>query len=276
MDSGDEWAQRVRDLFDEFGDQEWDRLVLDARGRVNAEIHRRFLRRYVPEGSRVLEIGAGPGRFTIELARMHCDVVVGDISPVQLALNEAHVREAGFESCIAQRVELNICDLSSLLESEFDAVVAFGGPLSYAFEEAEHALRELLRVTRPGGVVVASVMALVGSLRFFLPTVPTYVADGRFEALADVIATGDNRLDGGHPCWMFRWSEIQAMVGRSASRMLGASASNFLSCGDQETLVALEADPEVWPVFLDWEEAMCSEPGALDGGTHLLFAVAPH
>jgi hypothetical protein len=35
----------------------------------------------------------------------------------------------------------------------------------------------------------------------------------------------------------------------------------------------LAADPAVWPQFLDWEEELAQEPGMLDGGTHILFAI---
>lgn len=50
----------IRQLFDELGDGEWDRFDKDALSRVSLELHRRFLRRHVPEGAQVLEIGAGP------------------------------------------------------------------------------------------------------------------------------------------------------------------------------------------------------------------------
>ena len=42
--------------------------------------------------------------------------------------------------------------------------------------------------------------------------------------------------------------------------------------GDADALTALRRDEQLWRTFLDWEEAMCREPGALDGGTHILFA----
>jgi hypothetical protein len=117
-------------------------------------------------------------------------------------------------------------------------------------------------------------MDVVGSLRFFLPAVPRYAANGQLDVLATAVATGDNRYDGGaHPCRMFRWREVKEMADRLPCRLLGASASNFLSCGDQDTVAALEADTSLWPVFLDWEEELCAEPGTLDGGTHLLFAL---
>lgn len=263
----------VRRLFDELGDGEWERFEKDAASRVSLEVHRRFLRRHVPEGVDVLEIGAGPGRFTIELARMGCPVVVSDVSAVQLALNERHVAEAGYEAAVAERRLLDVRDLSSVPDAAFDAVVAYGGPLSYTFEEAEACLGEMLRVVRPGGRVVASVMELIGTLRILVRIIPAYAAKGRLETLKAVMATGDNRLDEGHPCRMFRWREIEAMVGQLPCVLRGASASNFLSSGDPQVVEHIEQHPSLWELLLDWEEEYCAEPGALDSGTHLLFAL---
>ena len=50
----------------------------------------------------------------------------------------------------------------------FDAVVCYGGPLSYVMERSDDAFAELLRVTRPDGYVLASVMSLAGAARIFL------------------------------------------------------------------------------------------------------------
>lgn len=265
----------VRRLFDELGEGEWDRLEKDAPSRVSLELHRRFLHRHIAQASSVLEIGAGPGRFTIELARMGCRIVVTDVSPVQLALNERHLAEAGLEAAVVERRLLDVRDLGSVPDAGFDAVVAYGGPLSYAFEGAEASLANMLRAVRPGGRVIASVMEAIGTLRILVRIIPSYAAAGRLESLKQVMATGDNRLDDhmSHPCRMFRWSEIAAMIGRLPCVLRAASASNFLSSGDQQVLAAIEQDPALWDLLLDWEEEYCAEPGAVDSGTHLLFAV---
>jgi len=54
----------MRDYYDELGEEEWHRLARDLPGRVSFAVHRRFLARFVRPGHRVLEVGAGPGRFT--------------------------------------------------------------------------------------------------------------------------------------------------------------------------------------------------------------------
>src|SRR5205823_8297077 len=94
QDHGD----HARSYYDEYGEREWYRFDRAPADRVNLEIHRRFLARLVRPGDRVLEVGAGPGRFTIQLAELGAKVCVADISPRQLQLNREKVAEAGQEA----------------------------------------------------------------------------------------------------------------------------------------------------------------------------------
>ena len=85
--------------------------------------------------ARVLEVGAGAGRFTVELARLGARVVVVDISPEQLRLNEEHVRAADLDAYIESRHVRPTCStLSSFEDDTFDVVVCYGGPLSWVLD----------------------------------------------------------------------------------------------------------------------------------------------
>jgi SAM-dependent methyltransferase len=270
----DDSVGAVRAWFDALGAAEWDRLVQSPAARVALELHARFLRRFVRPGWRVLEVGAGPGRFTIELARAGATVVVSDISPVQLEANMERVAAAGCADAVQDRLVADVRDLSAFADGGFDCVLAYGGPLSYAFGQAGQAFAECVRVTRPGGVVLASVMAAVGNLRHFLPGVVEEISTFGVEAVDAVVRTGDLRPTqaGGHICRLFRWREVAEMIAGQRCVLLAASASNAVSLGDAEALARLAADPVLWSRLLDWEEELAQEPGMLDGGTHILFA----
>ena len=56
-------------IFDEYGDEEWARHESTPFARVAFHVHRHYLERFVASGDRVLEIGAGAGRFA---ARSRC------------------------------------------------------------------------------------------------------------------------------------------------------------------------------------------------------------
>jgi SAM-dependent methyltransferase len=271
----------VRRYFDALGVAEWDRHDASLSTRVSLEVHRRFLARWVSAGSRVLEIGAGPGRFTVELARLGARIVVTDISPIQLDLNARFVAEAGCEAAVERREEADICDLSRYAVHEFDMVLAYGGPLSYAFDAAGEALSGLLRIVGTDQPVVASVMSTLGSYRHFLPAVVKVMDEFGGQASDRILTTGDLRETQpprqGHSCRMFRWSQLQELVRDAGAHIAAASASNWASLGDPAALQQLAGSPDRWHRFFDQEAAMCAEPGALDGGTHILFAaIADH
>jgi hypothetical protein len=71
---------------------------------------------------------------------------------------------------------------------------------------------------------------------------------------------------------MFRAREVEELVARCGGQLVARSASNWASLADPTALRTLESDPERWRRFIDHEVAACAEPGALDGGTHILVA----
>jgi hypothetical protein len=71
---------------------------------------------------------------------------------------------------------------------------------------------------------------------------------------------------------MFTAAQVRALVEGCRGELIGISASNWLSLAPERVIDRLEEDPQVWASFLDWEERFCAEAGAVDGGTHLLFA----
>ena len=265
----------ISQFYDAYGEREWQRLEASPSAKVNFHIHCWYLEQFIKSGNQVLEAGAGPGRFTIELAKRGAKITVGDISPGQLELNRLKVQEAGCEASVLHREILDITDLSSLANKSFDAVVCYGGPLSYVMDQADAAMKELLRVTKRDGYVLLSVMSLLGSTQKYLSALLELAQQHGLEPVQQVCDTGDlhGDLSNGHRCHMYRWSELKALLGRHPCTIVAASAANFLSIRNEETLQQIENEPEKWNAFLKWELEYCKEPGALDGGTHLIVVV---
>jgi len=57
----------VADYFDALGDREWDRLETSLQGRIKYAVHQRLIAQQVLPGMRVLDVGAGPGRFALDI-----------------------------------------------------------------------------------------------------------------------------------------------------------------------------------------------------------------
>jgi SAM-dependent methyltransferase len=261
----------VSAYFDEYGEREWVRLSRSPVDRVSFFVHAYYVRQFVRPGARVLEVGAGPGRFTQLLADLGCRVFVSDISEVQLELHRRYARELGFDAAVEDRQILDICDLGALDTESFDAVLCYGGPLSYVFEQAGPALCECVRVCRTGGHVLASVMSLWGSFHRLLQAVLQVPADAN-RRITDSGDLSPESWDGvRHRSHMFRSGELRDLATEAGLRVVALSASNCLSVNWDEYLSGIDEVSEQWQELLQMELEACREPGCLDAGTHIIL-----
>jgi ubiquinone/menaquinone biosynthesis C-methylase UbiE len=255
-------------FFDEYGEREWTRFEDGRTPPQSVAVHLEHLRRFVKQGDRVLDVGAGPGRFTIELAELGAEVVVADISPQQLEQNRRRLAEAGLEDHVLERVLADVTDLSQFEDASFDAVVCYGGPLSYVVDRAEEGVAELLRVTRPGGHVLLSVMSLIGTVVHFTEMLLDLVRRDGVEPNEAIVRTGLLPQGEGYghlPMKLYRWSELETLLSRHGT-IVAASAAGLLPA-------LYPKEPELREFVDRVELELASEPGALSCGQHLLAVV---
>jgi SAM-dependent methyltransferase len=257
--------ERAASFYDEYGEQEWTRFEDGRTPAPSLDVHVDRLRRFVSAGDRVLEVGAGPGRFTIELARLGAQVSVSDLSPGQLEQNRERVAAEGLEDNIVEREIADVLDLSRWDDASFDATVCFGGPLSYVVDRADEGIAELVRVTRPGGHVLVSVMSLVGTVTHFLPILLDLVRRDGVDKNEAIVRTGllPDEPDYGHLAMkLFRWSELEALLSPHGT-IVDVRAAGLLS--------SLQPDePELRAFLSRVELELAGEPGAVSCGQHIL------
>jgi SAM-dependent methyltransferase len=255
-------------FFDELGEGEWTRFEDGRTPPQSVAVHIRELRRFVRSGDRVLDVGAGPGRFTIELAQLGATTVVADISERQLELNRARLEEAGLEDRVLERVIADVADLSRFPDASFDVAVCFGGPLSYLLDRAEQALAELIRVTKPGGHVLLSVMSLVGAIVHYAELLVELARRDGTGPSDEILKTGvlPEGEDYGHlPLKLYRWSELEELLSRHGT-VVSACAAGLLPALYPE-------EPELRAFVERVELALVDEPGAISCGEHIVAVI---
>jgi len=265
-------APLIEKYFDGFGDEEWGRLTRAPIDEISLHIHATWLARHVARGDRVLEIGAGAGRFTELLHRIGARVVVADVSAVQLDFNRKHGAELGFDASVEGRVRADICDMRAFADASFDAVVAYGGPLSYALERRDDAAAECARVARPGGVLLASVMSLWGTLNRWYGNfvrAPSAMLE-RFIETGDL--TPETAPGTVHPCHHYRADELRSLLGRHGWNDVRLAASHGVAHLYDPILAQARARHDVWSRLLSTELASAESPGYVEVGTHILAA----
>jgi ubiquinone/menaquinone biosynthesis C-methylase UbiE len=259
---------QVKAFFDSYGEKEWQRLVNDPASLVSFYIHQHYLKKYVTSNDSVLELGAGAGRFTIELAKLNAVITVGDISPEQLKLNQKYVNQYQCEASVSSRLQLDVTNLKMFEAETFDVVVCYGGVVSYVLEQANNALVEMLRVLKPEGYLLLSVMSLIGTTQARFEEI---TAIANFTQLVNQV-NGNGFLDrtNNNQLKMYRASELRKLLQNCGCKIMAMSASNCLSNNRNQFLEQNLVKTDSWSDFLQWELDFCAEDGSLDSGTHII------
>ena len=127
------------------------RLQRTRHGQLEYRTTMAYIHRYAGKGSKVLEVGAGTGRYSIALAKEGMDVTAVEL----LESNLAVLRENASGTDHLRSFRGDATDLSQFADGSFDLTLVLG-PMYHLYEKEEvhKAIDEAIRVTRPGGTLM--------------------------------------------------------------------------------------------------------------------------
>jgi ubiquinone/menaquinone biosynthesis C-methylase UbiE len=124
-------------------------------GRVEFLTTMRYIEKYLPQipDAYILEVGAGTGRYSRTIADMGYTVEAVELVPHNIEVFLSKITPA-------QNITVtqgNALDLNMFADDTFDMTLVLG-PLYHLFTETDkqQAIREALRVTKPGGFIFAA------------------------------------------------------------------------------------------------------------------------
>jgi ubiquinone/menaquinone biosynthesis C-methylase UbiE len=274
--------QYTKTFYDTYGFAEWSRLENTAYGRLQAIIHTDYIRRYIKPGDRVLDAGSGPGRFSIEIARLGAQITVLDISKKQLSLAKQKLTKAHVLDQVEQFIEADIVDLSVFEDKYFDIVVCFGGALSYVCEKRRQAAAELQRVTKKRGTLLISVMSRMGTIvgvsrQADLPILKEPDKDEYGKpGLWHILKTGN--IPGFYsrtakmlhaPMHLFTGKELTNLF--KECKLLEIAGSNVTIGERANSGETIATDGRAWSTLIDLERRLNTDPGLINVGSHLIL-----
>ena len=130
-----------------------DARLMSKHGSVEFLSTMRYIDKYIKPGDRVLEIGAGTGRYSHALARQGYAV-----DAVELVEHNIEIFRNNIQPDETITVtQGNALDLSGFSDSQYDITLLLG-PLYHLYnkEDKRQALSEAIRVTKQGGVIFAA------------------------------------------------------------------------------------------------------------------------
>ena len=168
---------------------------------VDADAYDRYMGRYsaplsplladfagVESGQRVLDVGCGPGALTAELVRRLRPVAVTAVDPSEPFVEAVAERLPGVAAHCAGAEELPFPDAS------FDAALA--QLVVHFMTDPVAGIREMRRVTRPGGVVAACVWDFGGGGPLDLFWAAAHALDPDVEGEAHLAGAQEGQLAG--------------------------------------------------------------------------------
>jgi len=266
----------------------WDGRVESERVREKEEIDKqvhtdllwREIKRSIGErsGLKILDAGAGIGRFSIPLAEAGHAVIHLDISPKMVD----SARELG-ETRGIKNIEF-ICgsveNLASFDDDTFDLVLCLDSPLSFCYDKYKMALCALVRVAKAD--LILSVMgrsAVVSEginfdLKHFgkLKTLPDVYNTGTFLVTEDLKKLESELM----PSWhAFGADEIEELLRENGCEIGSISSPGALArFVEPDLLKKLYQDKESYESYLDFEQRYDSDTHVLGAGLRGLLITA--
>ena len=148
-------------LIDYYNTYDEDSRLTCKHGTVEFLTTMRYIEKYISAGNRVLEIGAGTGRYSHALARQGYTVDAVELVSHNIEVFRKNILP-GEDITVMQG---NALDLSSIPDNKYDMTLLLG-PLYHLYhsEDKRQALREAIRATKQGGIIFAAYVISDGCL----------------------------------------------------------------------------------------------------------------
>ena len=223
----------------------------------------RYLEKTIPADSRILDACAGTGAYSLALARRGHSVTVCDLVPKHI--EELKNKDSG--NLIKDARVCNILDMSCFADRSFDAVLCMGA-LYHLFSQEERggAVRECLRVLKPGGIFAAAFINRHAQLILVL----AHEGMDKYDAVLELVETGI--LDATNSGLIFYRStpgEMAALMGRAGLEkisMIGTDGIGHIIAG----LINGMSDEEL-ARWMEYHLSCCEDETLLGHSLHGLY-----
>lgn len=146
--------QLLNQFYTDFCDEE-NRLQ-SRHGSIEFLTTTKYVEKYLTKGCQILEIGAGTGRYSLYYAKQGYDVTA-----IEYVQHNLDILLSQINDNMKLRAEQgDALDLSRFADNTFDITLCLG-PLYHLYEreDQEKAIKEAIRVTKPGGMLAVAYLA---------------------------------------------------------------------------------------------------------------------
>lgn len=210
-------------------------------------------------GAKILDVGAGTGRYSIQLANEGYDVTAIELVKHNLGI----LKSKGSSVKAMQGTAL---DLSRFSDNSFDMTLVFGPMYHlYKFEDKVKALEEAKRVTKAGGIILVAYCMneySVITYGFKENNIRTSIDNGKLSEDFHVISEPEDLYE------YVRIEDINKLkeeVKLNRVKLIAADGpANYMRP------VLNSMDEETFKLFMDYHLSTCERPDLLGASAHTL------
>jgi len=182
--------KKVQNHYNKFAEKEWERL---ARHRIEFDITCRYLEKYLPDDQKILDLGGGPGRYSLWLAEKGHEVTLVDLSEENIKLARKKAKLRGVE--LKAALQGNALELSEVVEEEDFDVILNMGPMYHLLEENNRysVMEQCMEKLKEGGILVVAFISAYAPLVYLLKKTPEKIIECR-ERYLNFLIDGKCRL----------------------------------------------------------------------------------
>lgn len=254
----------VVDYYSSFGEKEWTRLDREP---LEFTINWHYIRKYLPGTGAILDNGAGPGKYSMELARNGYKVTLADLTPSFVDLARQKATELGLLPQFQGFHVADARDLSFIADEAFDSSLMLG-PFYHlqADEDRASAALELHRVTTSGGFVFVAFRSRTNHIMTSLLAPENWKPHDKFDAIHDFFQPGIfNHSDTGRftGAYFYHVAEITPFMesfGFETVQLIGSTNMGAIltpdhwrywrECGEEERVTKLLIETAADPALL--------------------------
>ena len=227
------------------------------------------------KGDHILDLGGGPGRYSIELAKLGFKVTLTDLSEVLLRQAKEGIEKRQLPGL--EGIDLvNATDLSCYQNDIFDSVILFG-PLYHLLEadERQHCITEVNRVLRPNGLVFASFTPFLSGAIGVVSRALHYsdqVDEGNLSLVSESGKFRNNANRGFQEGYYPKSKEIESLFPKSGfPKILTRSVRGFGWNREEKLYSLLGRDSKLFDKIMELINKTSTDPALIETYGHAIY-----